>query len=457
MLTTLARTLAVLAVLPFSASAEQASTPAAGYVVRVDSGSVYLDLGEGSGALPGQAFTVYKEGEELKHPATGKSLGKIEEEMAAGTIREVMPLYSVGALSSSSSSSGQAAPGMRARLGAKKTAAPALVPPPAASPLETGSRGPNWRSGTFDFQITGMAIADFDGDSKPDTALADDRNVSLYPYPPQKDQALSRFQHPGTAVRILSLEASDLDGNGRAELFVSLYNETFTRFETLVLEVDAQGQWAKKGEFPWVVRAYQDGTGQRILAMQQLVDDKTFPFSTIYPLSWRDGKYSAGKPAIRNKRVDWVYDFTTANLDGTRPAVLSLTSTELLRVQFEKGSWKTSEAYSQTPLRVRWAGRVLAFHPPILARYADNAFGGLFLVKNTAALAGLGQPFGVYNGGVVQRKDWNGVSLSTSWKGELGGYATTIALIPPGDGRPEELAVTVVGSAGKSSIWAFTP
>lgn len=450
------RTLALLFVFPFSAAAQSIPAPAAGYVVRIDSQSVYLDLGEGSGAVPGQPFIVYKEGEELMHPATGKSLGKIEEEVGAGTIKSVMPLYSVGAMSASS---GKPAPGMRARLSARP--APIAPTPAAATSLTSSpdgtSRGPNWRSGTFDFQITGMAIADFDGDSKTDTALADDSTVSLYPYPPQKDKPLSRFQHPGNAVRILSLEAADLNGNGRSELFVSLYNETFARFETIVLELDDKGQWAKTAEFPWVVRAYQDGTGKKILAMQQLVDDKTFPFSTIYPLVWQDGKYSAGKPAIRNKRVDWLYDFTTANLDGTQPAVLSLTSTELLRVQFEKGSWKTSESYSQTPLRVRWAGRVLSFHPPILARYADQAFGGLFLIKNTAALAGLGQPFGVYNGGMIQRKDWNGISLSTTWQGELGGYASTMSLLPSSGDRPEELAVAVVGSAGKSSIWAFTP
>jgi hypothetical protein len=439
---------ALLAVLAAAIPAEAAG-PALGYVVKTDADSVYMDLGEASGASTGQPFYVYEEGEALKHPVTGQSLGKIETQVAAGTIKSVLPLYSIGTVSAPAA---EIKAGMRARLGKKQEAAPA-----PATAGDTASRGPSWRSGTFDFQITGMAVADFNGDSKPDLALSDERGVSLYPYPPQKDEPLARFRHPGNSVRILSLEAGDLDGDGKAELFASLFNETFDRFETVVLKLAADGKWEKSAEFPWLVRAHQDGAGRKILAMQQLIDDKTFPYSTIYPLAWQDGKYAPGKPAIRPKRVDWIYDFTTASLDGAKPSLLYMTGTDLIRVQFEKGYWKTSETYGQTPLRVRWAGRLLSFRPPMVARYEGRNFDGLYVIKNMASLGGLGQPFGLFSSGQVQRKDWNGVSLSTSWQGELGGYATGMTLVPAGDGRPEELAVTVVGTAGKSSIWAFAP
>lgn len=413
-----------------------------GYVVRADADKVYLDLGQGSASV-GAPFVIYKEGEELKHPVSGKSLGAIELKIAEGTIEEVHEQYSVGKLKAAAG----VEPGQRVRLGAAP--APAPAPAPAAS-AEPGSKAPKWRSDAFDFEITAMAVADLDGDGKTDTALSDGRSVIGYGYPPKPAEKGAAHKIEVNALRLYSLEAADLNGNGKAEVFASFFNDTFQRFETLILEL-ADGKWTKLGELSAVVRSHQEGDGSRVLAMQRIVDDKTFPYSTIYPLVYENGKYAAGKPAVRLKRVEWIYDFTKANLDGVKPAVISLTGTELLRVQFDKGQWKTSESYGQTPLRVRWADRVLSFRPAMPARYDGGRFAGLYVVRNKAALGGLAQPFGLFTGGELVRKDWNGVSLSDAWRGPLGGYASAVSLA---DG---EVAVAVVGTAGRSSIWAFEP
>jgi hypothetical protein len=46
-----------------------------GYVVKVDSSTVYLDWGKSSGVQPGDSFKIFREGEALKHPVTGEVLG----------------------------------------------------------------------------------------------------------------------------------------------------------------------------------------------------------------------------------------------------------------------------------------------------------------------------------------------------------------------------------------------
>src|SRR4051812_12678233 len=94
------------------AARAQAAGPTAGYVVRVDSHGVYLDLGAQAGASVGQAFEVYSEGDVLKHPVTGQSLGRLESKVSAGVIEQVEPLYSVGAVGDHAAVSA----GMRARL-----------------------------------------------------------------------------------------------------------------------------------------------------------------------------------------------------------------------------------------------------------------------------------------------------------------------------------------------------
>ena len=151
-----------------------------------------------------------------------------------------------------------------------------------------------------------------------------------------------------------------------------------------------------------------------------------------------------------------LYDFTFLTLDN-KPAVVDVTNTELVRVRFAKGSWKTSESYCQTPNRVRWTGdRMLHFRPGMAVRYDDKGFSGLYAIKNIGALGTLATPFGIFSRAELHRLDWTGLSLAPTWKAELGGFSTGMALVSPAGGA-QELAVIVVGTAGRSSIWAYEP
>ncbi len=60
-----------------------------GYVVLADGKQVYTDLGSETGAAPGDMLIVYREGQELKHPVTGASLGRADQEVARARIAEV--------------------------------------------------------------------------------------------------------------------------------------------------------------------------------------------------------------------------------------------------------------------------------------------------------------------------------------------------------------------------------
>src|SRR5687767_10594448 len=154
-----------------AASLSAAPSPS-GYVVRVDASSVYLDIAAGSGAAVGRRFEVYAEGEELKHPVSGKSLGRVEKTIASGRIVEVRDAYSVGRLDAAAT----VAAGQRARLvGAEP--APAA---PAAQPRDpAASKQPRWKSPVFDLVAVAMAVGELDGSAGLDLALADSKNVHV--------------------------------------------------------------------------------------------------------------------------------------------------------------------------------------------------------------------------------------------------------------------------------------
>ena len=81
--------------------------------------------------------------------------------------------------------------------------------------------------------------------------------------------------------------------------------------------------------------------------------------------------------------------------------------------------------------------------PPQAAKLGEGILLGLFF-------------FGLFNGGLIERQEWNGVALETLWRADLGGYCTAAQLVP-GPKNAADLAVAVTGTAGKSSIWVFDP
>lgn len=418
-----------------------------GYVVRVEGTKVWLDMAAADGAQPGRAFEVYTEGDELKHPVTGASLGRVTNHVAAGVLKDVSDKFSMGSVDN-----GDAKTGQRVRWTA---AAPAAAPAPkAARAGEPEGRAPKSQGATLDFSVNAMAVGDFDGAKKPQIVLASENAIKLYAYPATDAKPLAEAVVPGTGLRILGLEAGDLEGAGRDALFVSVYDETFKRFETRVYRVE-NGKWLKTAELPFLTRSYQDAAGKKVLATQQVIDDKSFPFGAIYPLAFADGKYVQGKPALGLRRVDWLYSFTTARL-GTIDAALYLTPVHALRVQLGKEYWRTpDEDYGQTPLRVRWQERLLEFNPPMATTYGDKGFESLYAVRNLAALGGLASPFGLFNRAELIRKRWNGLALEDQWKADLPGAAQGLAVVDAPGGR--EIAVAVRGSAGQSTVWTFEP
>lgn len=434
--------------------AHAAAAPApSGYVVKVDGPTVYIDLGETAGAKVGRGFEVYAEGEELKHPVTGASLGKIQNVLVAGKLTQVQAQFSIGTVDKPEGLKA----GQRARLAAE---APAPAPAPVQAPSAPGmanQRGPRVKGPNFDFAIKGLAIGDFTGSGKPELALAHNDGVQLFDYPPATSKPKAEWRVPGSAPRVLSLEAADLDGDGRAEMFVSLYSDALGRVETAVLRLSTSGL-TQTAELSYVVRSLQNREGKVFLAGQRLMDDTTFPFSGIYPVVFKDGKYALGSEKVEHKRADWLWSFTHAELDG-RPAMLYLTTNDSLRVQFDSGYYKTRESYGQTPVRLRWpakdAGKLLEFHP----RMRSALVGGksaIYAVRNLSMLGSLSEPFGLFNGGELRRLAWNGVSLEDEWKSELGGFSTAFELVPS-PAEPKDVVIAVTGTAGKSAVWIYDP
>lgn len=427
-------------------SAPAGAAAPSGYVVKVEGGRIFLDLGRGAGASVGRRFVVFREGAELKHPVTGESLGPVLEEIASGEIVDVQEKYSVGAVEAAKG----VAAGQRVRLDPGAEAAPA-APAPAAP--GAGVRESYYRSPVLDLEAVDVAAGDVDGDGAQDLVLADRKSVRAYA--PRKDASewtpLCSFEDDGTGVNFLSLEAEDLDGDGRAEIFAVSHNTFLQRVETTVLDCRGEPSAARRATFPGAVRSFPK-PGGRALGVQQLASDRTFPFAAIYRLEFRDGKHGPSEERVEAKRLEWIYGFGLARA-RKGDVLLHYDSGDRLRLRYRKGSWSSPKKYGQTSERIRWHGRVLSFYPRFFVKEDAEGLSGLYTLHNVPRFFALGAPFGAFGSAELHFLRFNGLALEPTWKAELGGYACGLAELDD-RGRPA-LAAALVGADGKTSVWFF--
>lgn len=75
----------------------RAFNPLEGLVVGFEGAALYLDLGQGGGAQAGQEFTIFRKGEEFRHPLTRKVLGRYEEVLGYAQVHAVHARFSEAA------------------------------------------------------------------------------------------------------------------------------------------------------------------------------------------------------------------------------------------------------------------------------------------------------------------------------------------------------------------------
>ena len=432
----LALSLALSLPLPVLAGSE-------GVVVKVDGASVYLDLGAGT-VSSGAGFEVLRAGPELKHPVTGESLGPVWERRGKGTISQVEEKYSIGSLSE-----GGAQTGWKVRL--LGAAAPEPLPAPAGGP-EKAVRAPSLKSPFFDFEALDLAVGDADGDGAPDAVLADAEHVSVR----KMDGAwpeLCAYAEKATGARILSVEARDLDGDGKAEVFATVHNRLAGAVETHVLDCRA-GALVVRTTLPWLVRSYGTEEGGRALAGQSLEPDAKFPASRVHRVVYAGGAYALQKPSFRHKRLEWLYGFAFAPAQD-EPMLIHYNRAQKMTLRFKKGTWNTPEAFGYGPAKLEWHGSEFSMHPRLFTRVEDGALKSICSVRNIPRLLGLAAAFGLYSGADLQCLSFNGMSLDPAWKAELSGMAAGLDELPPQGGLPPRLAVAVVGANGRTAVWVF--
>lgn len=145
----------------------------------------------------------------------------------------------------------------------------------------------------FDFVLVDMDVGDLDGDGDPEFVFIDRNQVMIYRYVKGHYDKIGTIRVPAEFNRFLTVDVADINGNGRAEIFVT--NQVGKKLESFILE-QAEGQTRFQkiatglNRYFRVIRSYEGVP--RLLTQRPGVEEPIG--SEIHSMTYKDKTYKEG-------------------------------------------------------------------------------------------------------------------------------------------------------------------
>jgi hypothetical protein len=424
-----------------------------GYVVKVDSTTVYLDWGKSSGVQMGDSFKVYRAGEPLKHPVTGEILGQTEMDLGQGVLDHLEEKFSTGKLVEIK---GDIKPGDRTRhIESAETQVPVAESSPSSAPAIVPKE--LWRSEALEHEATGLAIGDVVGDGKKEVVVAFRDQIEIFQWNGRTLESLTSYKSR-SYTNYLAVETGDIDGAGRDKIFASLFVEGVKRSRTIVLEYSS-GTLHEVGRLDGFVRALEGADGKRELVSQDLslarelrVRQPALVAKTAN--GFREGKMLKFQRSLND---DQLFGYTWGDWDGDGSEDFAmLQQGERLRLFLQNAAWSSSESYGGTKADFGWENDQMGSLYPRLLNVKTSAGKTQLLVPHNIPYTPIRMArLKIFKEAEIVDVSWNGLEMAPVWKlpisGELADFGMGDVLQ---NGKPQ-LWVAAVGAGDKTVLLAY--
>ena len=308
-----------------------------------------------------------------------------------------------------------------------------------------------WRSPRIPGNITSLAVADIDLDGKNEILALLEHGLRVYRLAGRHFALVYELKN-GPTGEYLFVDAADVDGDGRPEIFVSNLNNYTIQSFVLVWDPAGGLRYVAK-DLPWYFRVQPNPTGKGKILLGQ-AKDAVEPFiGPIYEMKYHDGAYVPSKAIAKPDDYANIYNMLLADLNGSgRVMTLMIGPSYDLRVYSSKGErlWQSGEVYCASSKFIRQPPATNVEDPgwedswyfvPTRMVLTDLDHDGrpeVIVVRNRDRMHGFLEKMRLYYQGVIYSLYWNGMALAEDWRTpRISGYVTDYTIADVGNvGKP---------------------
>ncbi len=291
-----------------------------------------------------------------------------------------------------------------------------------------------WKSKNFKIAIKGIALGDVDGDGKTEVVFISNRHIYVHRFESQR--LVKIWEKAGKrSERFTGVDVADINGNGRAEIFVTSLKGAGQRLDSFVLEWDGDG-FRRIGGDPWYYRVIESPEGGKILLGQKRrMDDPFVP--GVYQLTWRNGEYGSQERLTLPKGIN-IFGFALGDfMNNGQQMIVAFDKGDHIRLFAPSGEeeYKTDERYGGSMNYVEsWSkGEDVPDRIYLSQRICVHDLDGdgrldVVVASNQGSLGRLFRRFRRFESGRMASLSWTDLGLTQMWQtrkisGRISDYA----------------------------------
>jgi len=318
---------------------------------------------------------------------------------------------------------------------------------------EAGERDDHRQSSPFQTHLKGVSVGDIDGDGANEMVFIDKNRIYVYRFENSRFVKITEFQKD-RHNHFLSVDVADINGNGKAEIFITNNAKLSERPRSFILEHTEDGFILLAEDTKWYYRVLSESAkGPTLLGQQQLAGATSL--DSVQVLAFQNGKYVSIDSLTPPKNLTLYEMAVVSNLqEGGQLFVGYVRNHEIAALSAGGETlWRSGEAfdgslnYFETTNR-QSIGKERHYIPQrILPADTDNDGNQeVIVVKNINSSPAFLTKNKKYKRGTISCLEWDDAyALQTKWKTiEEQGYISDVALADATNDGKADLVFSVV-------------